>query len=267
MPLAVLTSHSTLLTASGWTETSASGVIAAIGVDRHGQMSTRDVEVSLSSEMAVEKFLGTRAAFGAFHSDSVVVDAGGGRRTVASICEAEEIHALKWESCVHGGDLMRIQPGIDKLWDAFATAALAGNGNTLVVKSYRDGLERKDRFVRVSRSLLEQDCIESGFAGASKWITSLLCTGVDLASADRRVYRLALWLATCRKAAGEGYRFGFDSIQHTSAVKIELAEDAGQVEPLRTAFSAGTTNRSTVTWTDRSWSPVSSGFILDGRTT
>jgi hypothetical protein len=266
MPFAILTSHSTLLTASGWTETSTPGVIAAIGVDRHGQVSIRDVEISLSSETAAEHFLGTRAAFGAFHCDTVVVDAGGARRSVASICEAEEIQALKWESCVHGGDLMRLQSGMDRLWDAFGAAALAGNGDTLVVKSRRDGFVGKERFVRVSRSQFEQDCIASGFAGASKLITSLLCTEVDLASADRRAYRLALWLATCRKATGEGYRFGFDSIQHTCVIKIELAADVGQVEPLRTAFSAGITNRSIISWADRSWSPVSSGFILDGRT-
>jgi hypothetical protein len=254
------------LTASGWTETSIPSVIAAIGVDRHGRLSICDVEVSLSGEAIAEHFLGTRAAFGAFHSDTVLIDAGGGRRSVASICEAEEIQALKWESCVHGGDLMRLQSGIDLLWDALSAAALAGNGDTLVVKSFGDGLVGKERFVPLSRSQLEQECITSGFAGASKWITSLLRTKVDVASADRRAYRLALWLATCRRATGKGYRFGFDSIQHSCAVKVELAADVGQVEPLRTAFSAGVTNRSTISWTDRSWSPVSSGFILDGRT-
>jgi hypothetical protein len=266
MPLAVLTTHSTLLTPSGWTETSTASVIAAIGVDRHGQLSIRDVEISISGEAAAEQFLGTRAAFGAFHPETVVVDAGGGRRSVASICEAEEILALKWESCVHGGDLMRLQSGMDQLWDAFGATALAGNGDTLVIKSCRDGFVDKERFVRLSRSQLEQDCIAFGFSGASKWITSLLRTEVDLVSADRRVYRLALWLATCRKAIGEGYRFAFDSIQHTCGVKVELAADVGQVEPRRTAFSAGITKRSTISWIDRSWSPVSSGFILDGRT-
>jgi hypothetical protein len=266
MPLAILTSHSTLLTASGWTETASPGAISAIGVNRHGQLANCDVEVSLTGEAAVDHFLGTRAAFGAFHSDTVVIDAGGGRKSVASICEADEIQALKWESCVHGGDLMRLQSGMDRLWDAFSAAALAGNGDALVVKSCCDGFVGKERFVRVSRSQLEQDCIASGFAGASKWITSFLCTEVDLASADRRAYRLALWLATCRKATGERYRFGFDSIQHTCTIKVELAADVGQVEPLRTAFSAGITNGSIISWTDRSWSPISSGFILDGRT-
>jgi hypothetical protein len=265
MPLAVLTRHSTLLTTSGWTETSTPGINAAIGVDRHGQLSTRDVEVSLSSDAAAEHFLGTRAAFGAFHSDTVVVDAGGGRRLVASICEAEEIQSLKWESCVYGGDLMHLRSGMDQLWGAFGAAALARNTDTLVVKSCRDGFVGEERFVRVSRSQLEQDCAASGFAGASKWIVSLLSARVDLASADRRAYRLALWLATCRKATGERYRFVFDSIQHTCTIKVELAADAGQVEPLRTAFSAGITNSSIISWTDRSWSPVSSGFILDGR--
>lgn len=266
MPFALLTSHSTLLTAFGWTETSTPGVITAIGVDRHGHLSLNDVEVSLSGEAAAEHFLGTRAAFGAFHSDTVVIDASGGRRSVVSICEAEEIQALKWESCVHGGDLMRLQSGIDRLWNAFGRAALAGDGDTLVARSCRDGIVGKERFIRLSRSRLEQDCIASGFAGASKWLTSLLCTKVDLASADRRAYQLALWLATSRKATGEGYRFGFDSIQHTCTIQIDLAADVGQVESLRTSFSAGITKCSVISWTDRSWSPVSSGFILDGRT-
>src|SRR5258708_6722753 len=117
MPSAVLTTHSTLLTSFGWTETSRAGAVTAIGVDRHGQLSTCDVEVLPSREVAAAHFLGTRAAFGAFHAESVVIDATGGRRSVASICDMEEVQALRWESCVHGGNLMRLQSGMDQLWD------------------------------------------------------------------------------------------------------------------------------------------------------
>jgi hypothetical protein len=266
MPLAVLTSHSTLLTASGWVDTSVPRVIAAIGVDRHGRLSISDVEVSISGESIAECFLGTRAAFGAFHADTVLIDATGGRRSVASMCEAEEIQGIKCESCVHGADLMHPQSGFDRLWDALSAAALVGNRETLVVKSSADGLGGKDRLIHLSRLQLEREFATSGFVGASKRLASLLQTTDGMASVDRRAYQLALWLATCRKASGEGYRFEFDSIQHSCTVNVELDAYVGLVEPLRTAFSAGVTNPAIIKWTDRSWSPVSSGFILGGRT-
>lgn len=266
MPSAVLTTHSTLLTSAGWTETSTACTVAAIGVDRHGQLSICNVEVSPYGDAAAVHFLGTRAAFGAFHAETVVIDASGGRRSVSSVCETEEIQELKWESCVHGGDLMRLESGIDQLWDAFGAVSLAGNKNVVMVKSFQVGLSREKRFVRLIKSQLEHDCIVFGFAGVAKRIASLLGTETDLASTGRESYRIAMWLATCRQAIGHGYRLGYDSIQHTCAVKIELDAKVGQVEPLRTAFLAGIANRSTIRWTDRSWNPVSSGFIVDGRT-
>ena len=266
MPSAVLTTHSTLLTCSGWTETSIAGTVAAIGVNRHGQLSICDVAVLPSSEATVGLFLGTRAAFGSFHAETVLIDADGRRWSVASILSAEESQALNWESCLHGGDLMSSQPGMDLLWDAFGATALAGNKEAMVVRSFQAGSVGGEKIVRLNRSQFDRDCIASGFGGAAKWLKALRGIDVDLASADRSVYRLALWLATCQQASGEGYKFTFDSIQHTSAVRVELNAKVGQVEPLRTAFCAGIANQSIVSWTDRSWNPVSSGFIVEGRT-
>lgn len=265
MPSSALTSHSTLLTASGWAETSVAGVVAAIGADRCGQLSVRDVEVIVTDEPVDVHYLGTRASFGAFDPAAVVTDARGACWTAASICEAEDVRDLKWESCVFADGLVSLRSGSDLLWDAFCQAALAENEDSLVIKSNREELVGKERFLCVRKTQLDRDCISSGLAGASAWISSCLCNGVDSASADRSSYQLALWFATCRSAMGKGYRFRYDSIQHTCAVGIELGTVTAQVESLRTAFVAGRANRSIIRWTDRSWSPVSSGFVLDGQ--
>jgi hypothetical protein len=155
---------------------------------------------------------------------------------------------------------------VDLLWNAIGSAALAGNKDVMVLRSFREGLSGNRRLNRVVRSELEQDCLARGFAGLSKWLKSLLGTDVDLAIVDRSAYRLALWLATCQQATEEEYRLAFDSIQHTCSVRIELDGKVGQVEPLRTAFAAGIASRSIISWADRAWNPVSSGFILDGQT-
>ncbi len=264
MPSAVLTTHSTLLTSAGWIETSIAGAVIAIGVDRHGQLSLSEVNVLVSEETEAEHFLGTRAAFGAFHAETVLVDAAGKGRSVASICDTEEVQSLKWESCVHGGSLMRAECGAAHLWDSFLALALAGSKDTLVLRTFLPGSLGKARFVRLVRSQMERDC-KSGFASVAKRLKSLLSTDIDLISADRSVYRLAMWLAMCRHAVGEGYSLSYDSIQHSCTVKVELGAKVGEVEPLRTAFLAGSANRSIVSWTDRTWNPISSGFIVDGR--
>ncbi|WP_316187724.1 MULTISPECIES: hypothetical protein [unclassified Bradyrhizobium] len=213
--------------------------------------------------MVYEHFIGTRAAFGAFHADTVVVDSMGARRTVSSLCEMEDPWSLAWESCVHGGDLMRLESGIDQLWDAFATLALAGNGDVMVVKRFHSGLTGKKRFARVVRSDLG-GFLTTGAPGVVAQIKSLLLTDPDLACADRAAYRLAMWLVTSLQATGNDYRLNYDALQHTCSVNVRLDSNVGQIESLRTAFVAGIAGRATIDWADRTWNPVSSGFILDG---
>lgn len=266
MPSTKLTTHSTLLTSCGWIETSRAGAVAAIGVDRHGQLSNCVVEITPTNEVAREHFLGTRSAFGVFHGETVVIDAAGERRLVKSICGSEDVQALKWESCVSAGDLMRLESGMNELWDAFSAIALSGNHEVMMIKSFLTSSAGKKRFVELSRSQLERDYLASGYSGIAKSIKSLLGTEADVISVDRYAYRLILWLATSRQAMGEAYRLEYDSIQHTSAVKVDLDAKVGQVEALRTAFLAGPGHGSAITWSERSWSPISSGFILAGRT-
>jgi hypothetical protein len=227
-------------------------------------LSARDVSVSLSSETVVEYFIGTRAAFGAFHADTIVVDSAGGRRTVSSLCEMEDPWSLTWESCVHGGGLMRLELGVDELWNAFATVALVGNADAMIVKKFQGGLARDKRFIRVIRSDLEGRLAATGAAGVAEQIKSLFLTDPSLAYIERTFYRLAMWLATSLQAIEDGYCLDYDALQHTSVVNVRLDCNIGQIESLRTAFAAGTAGRSTVEWTDRTWNPISSGFILDG---
>lgn len=265
MPSAVLTSHSTLLTGSGWIETSASGTVAAIGVDRHGRLAVCELAVHVSDEAAVEHFLGTRAAFGAFHAESLIVDAAGERRSAERLCRDEDTRSLKYEKCIYSVELVRLETVAEKLWNALSIIALAGNDRTLVIRSLRSDSAERATFARIQRAQLERDCVAFGPIGIERVLVSLLGAEPDAVGVGRRAYRLALWLASSREAIGVGYRLGFDSIQHTSIVRIESAPGPAQVEPLRTAFLAGTANRTVISWADRSWSPISSGFILDGR--
>jgi hypothetical protein len=223
------------------------------------------VSISPSNEAAEEHFIGTRAAFGAFHADTVIIDSAGVQRSVSSLCKMEAPWSLTWESCVHGGDLMRLESGMDQLWDAFATLALVGSEDAIVVRRFQDGLVGKKRFARMARSDLEGRLPVSGVAGLATLIKSLLLTNPDLACADRTAYRLAMWLVTSLQATGNSYRLDYDALQHTCTVNIRLDSSVGQIESLRTAFVAGVACRSTVDWSDRMWNPISSGFILNGR--
>jgi hypothetical protein len=74
-----------------------------------------------------------------------------------------------------------------------------------------------------------------------------------------------MWLVTSLQATGDGYRLDYDALQHTCSINVRLDSNVGQIEGLRTAFAAGIAGRSTVEWSDRTWNPISSGFILDGR--
>lgn len=162
---------------------------------------------------------------------------------------------------------MRLEWGIDELWDAFTTLALAGDANVMIVRRYQEGLTGRKRFARVIRSDLEDSLAKKGATGAALQIKSLLLTGPDLACAERTAYRLAMWLAMSLQATGESYCLDYDALQHTSAINVRLDSNVGQIEVLRTAFSAGITGFSSIEWSDRTWNPISSGFILDGRST
>lgn len=228
-------------------------------------MSARGVSVSPSDTAVKEHFIGTRAAFGAFHGGTVVIDSTGGRRTVSSLCDMEDPWSLTWESCVHGGDLMRLESGVDQLWEAFATLALSGNADAMVVRRFQEGLAGKHRFARIVRSDLKDRLTTTGAACAAAQIKSLFLTDPELVCVERASYRLAMWLVTSLQASGDGYRLDYDALQHTSSINVRLDLNVGQMECLRTAFIAGIAARSTIEWSDRTWNPISSGFILDGR--
>jgi hypothetical protein len=112
---------------------------------------------------------------------------------------------------------------------------------------------------------------KSGFKSSlqSKGITELadfaitaLQNGDGVIEVERPCYPLLLWVILGLRRAGQEFRLIYDSIQHSKLLGITLEAGGGGVEQVRTAFVGEPSRAARVSWTDRSWNPVSSGFVV-----
>lgn len=279
MPCARLVSLSTVLAPEGWVVAGAlASTVTLLGVDRHGIPVSRKVRAAQGEASGRVTFVGTAAAFGAFSFDTRLISSDGKVLSTGEIAEGGRIREISFETYTElSGDAGRGDPPVT-LWSTVAAAA-AEAGDSSIALRRRDGEWRpsdKSKFPVEAvfgghcYCILDKRTFASSFR--RDWASTLLSLGRQWLFAgddgrlelERAAYPFGLWYVSALKAKGRHYRLRYDSLQHSSYMFIEEALTSTlPVERGACAFFTTTAGSATeLEWEDRSWNPISSGFLL-----
>jgi hypothetical protein len=280
MPSCTLTSISTLLTPDGWIRTDRrlpSG--RALGVDRHGALTVQDISIQVSNTATDICFVGTRATFGAFHPDSLIVDSSGVLQPVRMMVEADTLASLQFESAVESDEVFNTDAACTQIWSELSAICLTENeveslfyvlDHTSSDKSkpphwMTNHISGKRRYVSVRRLPFLSELRTKGTSALFDMLRRVRSTAAGFVEVECRNYPLILWLLTHLHREKINCRLAFDSLQHSSVAALDFQQNCGAIEQARTAFIAGVAQTATVVWEERLWNPISSGFVAAGR--
>ena len=285
MPNQKLTGGSSLLTLSGWRKlNSVRGVHGVIGVDRSGKLSEMPVELSLLGKSGTVAFVGSEKTFGQFHPSTRLMDSDGVSHLVSAIVEENRIAECLFENAVHCDGIVVGPSALDGLWSEIESAAIifsdsylvlqargksiSGARSALLYEKEGSGSEATaPRYVRVEKKefkTVPSDEVPGLIFGLINILFEELADGVK--AYDRPDHFWCLWsLLLSEAGACRSGALSYDSLQHTTRIYLGSGEErAGSgLSRGRTAFYKNhLDDEYEVAWTDASWNPISSGFIL-----
>jgi hypothetical protein len=276
MLCARLSKISTVLTAAGWCKPESQSEI--FGVDRHGKVVSRPVSFAHSSQSAKLVFLSSKDSFGYFSAATRLVDSTGASRLASSLVEAGQISDVRFETVVNVSGIAPSHDSASGLWTSFSNFA-AITTQTVAVLRCRSPNKKlmnvvepflsvrrfgqhyycivlKDRFI----AALCNDWLHTADTLASKWLS----TSDGILQFHRDQFLFALWVLSSRKARNQGVALQFETRQHTTCILLapagtqNFSGGAGA-----SCFYVPTEEQPLeIRWEDRSWNPVSSGFLL-----
>jgi hypothetical protein len=280
MPFCMLTASSTLLAPDGWLRVGkAPKEMATTGIDRHGALKEHVVTLEVVHDEVQGCYIGTRASVGAFHPSTLLLDSEGRKRSAGSIVELDVPSALKFECATIDLPGHLSDRSCDHVWEELSRSAAIRLDSGLLFKSRRASLSRGAKLPGwLKRQANKGDPYfaleKSGFIASlqSKGITELadfaiiaLANQEGVIEAERPCFPLLLWIILGLRRAKRDFRFAYDSIQHSTLLGITLEEKSGGIEQVRTAFVGEGSRAAKLIWDDKSWSPVSSGFVVVGQ--
>jgi len=152
MPNQILAGESSLLTFEGWRKvrnTPANG--PALGIDRGGRFDKRAVQVDRLDAATNVVYLGSDAAFGAFHPDSSIIDSDNRSHSADSIVRSGLVGELRFENAVFVEDCKPDVSAIEDLWTDLLFLSVLSDEDKLVLPAKgrdeddpasEDGVER-----------------------------------------------------------------------------------------------------------------------------
>jgi hypothetical protein len=132
------------------------------------------------------------------------------------------------------------------------------------VQPWFEYVDSESKYVVLHRDKLFSAIQSNGPAVIIDTLKMLFSREVGKLEFERANYPLALWLASACCVAGIGYAFEYDTLQHTAAISFEFDASQGSTGKARTAFIEPRSRLVRIHWRDRTWNPLSSGFIIVG---
>lgn len=165
------------------------------------------------------------------------------------------------------------------LWREFSAIALASKGEELLLRTLAPVPTNKSnishwltihpggdrRYVTLLRTPFFAAIRASGMSTVVETLKGIRANTAGFIEVERPNYPLMLWLASALGKQPMGFRFLYDTIQHSANVIADLNQTHGAFEKVRTVFLSGAGATAKVSWNDRFWSPVSSGFVIAGQ--
>lgn len=249
-----------------------------VAIDRHGTAVATEAELTSAGQTSRLAYVGTAAACGAFAGGTALIASDGKKRSVKDIIESGDISRVHFESLVSLPEVVETKLAASDLWPSLVQSGALANDECLTLRC-RDPIQAlgvQRRFPK-TKQIADQAFVvlhhrEFDVALNGDWreaITSLVTCwlttdGDERVEVERCAYDLAVWLATARTESGAGYRFQYDTLQHSSYVFVTLTEDLPRpVQRGACAFyTPHDTQTLTLSWRDSSRAPVVAGFML-----
>ncbi len=276
MPCAILSSKSTLLTAHGWCKAESQAEV--LGVDRHGKVVSASVDIAALPAPARVGFLASKDSFGYFSAKTRLVDSTGAARLVSSLVESGDVGNVRFETITEIGDIAPSDDSASALWISFGNFAAVKNPTTAILRCRTPNKKLADNvelFLSVRRfgqhyySILSREAFVAALcrdwshtsdALAAKWLS----TPEGTLEFHRDQFLFALWVLSSRKRRKQGVSLQFEARQYTTRIFMApaaaptLSGGAGA----SCFYLAGEESALEIRWSDRSWNPISSGFLL-----
>lgn len=221
-------------------------------------------------------FVGTRAAFGAFHPHTALVDAGGALLKAETLVQHDDLSSIRFESAIAAEG---VDSAIDagSIWQELKFAGIS-NEDEAVFRTINSNAAKQElpagvtvlsssndrHFIAVNRKDFCSALDRNGLTVLFKALQVVRATAEGLIGLERENYPLSLWLLLYLAKNRTGYSLTFDSLQHSSGLAIDLEQTSSAIERLRTAFVTKNGSAARIVWEDNAWNPISSGFLLAG---
>ena len=276
MPSALLTDNSTVLAADGWCKPDEQPEI--FGVDRHGKVVPRPITMKRLREIARVVFLASKDSFGYFSAGTRLLDAAGGVRGASALVENSQISDVRFETVTEVPAIVPSEKVASTLWDSLNEFAAVEREEAIILRCRWPNKKLTDNvcpFFSIRRfgqhyycilnkqafaTALRHDWSKTSDALASKW----LLTPDGILQFHRDQFLFALWVLSAGKRHDQGVALQFETRQHTTC--IFMAPTANQNLSGGTGASCFYVPTEgaviEIQWEDRSWNPISSGFLL-----
>jgi len=277
MPSVEVLAASCVATRSGWQPLVALVPPNLLVLDRFGTLVDVPIEVQQVGVDTIT-FLGSRAAFGPFAPETRVLESDGGTCRLGALVDAGDVRDHNYEATISGVAREFRNVSDYGLWHGLRWLACASTEEELVVRCVESSAPVPRRVRSVDRAGIRYLVIPRATLADSvraDWCSFVLELGraLFMREHDDRLeipamaFVLGLWYVSALSATGTGFRFAYDTIQHSSYLFVHHTADvaAGGAVPGSTAFRRPLTEKVVrLNWTDPSWNPLVNGFIVVG---
>lgn len=281
MPSGTIVERSALLTPRGWKRCGhTSAELEVVGLDRAGTPQACRVHLRQSSTRSRVAFVGTAAAAGEFSETSRLLLATGNAVDLRQVIATGSASELQFETFRIDSQPSPSREQMDALWEELRILSAIDKEECFVIKCIQDNAPVAKRchagWLKCVEDLGTRYCViareriaESLRADADKTLIALanLCFFRDSEKRweiESDSTLLAMWLMDALRRAGVNRALQYDSLQHSCFLFIDSGvADPPPLGPGRCAFLSSRVSREMrIEWSDPSWTPVISGFLL-----
>lgn len=275
MPSEIISSLTRLATDVGWRDPlEVKPHEQVLGVDRHGQVRAHTVVLETLSAVEPLSYLGTVASFGAFAPSTRIQQSNGVAAPLQFLIERGTVQDLLFETVVpqftdnacriSGQNFAQMFRGQPAIHDTYLLRC---------VEQSNDPHWHPD-CISVRRILKQRFCLVDDAAARiyikARWVKFIraLCRTAYYSKTDAciRIPRdqvdVTLWYLS---TSDEPCCLSYDNLQHTCFIFGKTGDRNIPISHGRVAFRTSRKAPTVaISWEDRSWRPVASGFLLAG---
>jgi hypothetical protein len=275
VPFARIASSSLLSTVAGWVRANKLTANTKIaGVDRHGQISWREVVIGHSHVVEDRIVICSSGAVGEFASSTALLIADGSPISAKEMVDGIDEGAIRFESTTHHLKQITAESWINILAELQSKSPLVGPKHFTLRCQSGSGIPEFEKVGATGTQIIN---INSQFFAIfnstklAKYNSHIFCALLELLFSSDDVPGLLefqvnddLLINTYVSLSTKSVSLECESLQHTAVVRLRAQpETMGPYTPLRTCFRAARQSETyECQWTELSWKPVVSGFLL-----